>query len=374
MKNYLITVLFLMMAITASSQTISTLIVGTYTPRDKSAEKETPSAYIVQFDETTGSITVTDSVAAGLNASFIAADRDRKVFYAVNELNGSSPKGEVRAFGYTIPWSNATFMGGCSTLGNDPCHVSVSKKSKLVSVANYSSGNVVFIPTDNRGALLCHQSAEDRHSGSGPHPNQTSPHAHQALASPSGNFIYSCDLGTDQILIYSTKKGGKPQLISSVNTSPGAGPRHLTFHPSHKYAYVINELNGTIECFKVDRKAGSLSHFQTVATSEKTKTDAADIHITSDGKFLYSTNRADLNEIVCFAVDSKTGTLTRNGRYPTNGRGPRNFMISANNKYILIAHQYTNNITVFKVNPSDGSLTDTGNSVKMHSPVCITKL
>jgi 6-phosphogluconolactonase len=124
----------------------------------------------------------------------------------------------------------------------------------------------------------------------------------------------------------------------------------------------------------VDRKAGSLSHFQTVATSEKTKTDAADIHITSDGKFLYSTNRADLNEIVCFAVDSKTGTLTRNGRYPTNGRGPRNFMISANNKYILIAHQYTNNITVFKVNPSDGSLTDTGNSVKMHSPVCITKL
>lgn len=364
-----------MMTITAISQKSSTYIIGTYTPADELNNADTKSAYIAHFDELNGTLTITDSLAAGYNASFITADRAKKVLYAVNELNGAEPRGEVKAFGYTLPWTSANYLGGCSTKGNDPCHVSISRKKGLVTVANYSSGNIISIPTSKAGKLMCASATTHQHKGSGPHPNQAEPHAHQAVAAPFGNFIYSCDLGTDEILIYTIK--GNPATLThtkTVKTAAGAGPRHLTFHPSAKYAYVINELNGTIECFAVNKKDGNLTNIQTVKTSEESKTDGADIHITSDGRFLYATNRADVNEIVCYEIDAQNGKLQHKHTYPTGGRGPRNFIITDGDKYILIAHQYTNNIVIFKRNRTDGSLENTGKSVNVHSPVCITKL
>ena len=165
--------------------------------------------------------------------------------------------------------------------------------------------------------------------------------------------------------------------IHTIKTEPGAGPRHMLFHPNKQYAYVVNELNGTVECFQVNKKSGHLNRFQTIATtpdSLKSQAGSADIHITSDGRYLYTSNRGPFNEIVCFEVNQTTGELKINGHYPSGGIGPRNFRISNNNHYLLVANQRSNNIVVFRIDPANGALTPTGEKLELHAPVCITEL
>ena len=362
----------------AQKKEVETLIVGTYTPATELNNPETKSAYIVLFDAENGSLQLIDSLHAGYNASFIAADRKKKHFYAVNELGGKEPKGKIKAFNYSMPWTQAKEMGECSTLGNDPCHVSLSRKHNIVTAANYSSGNLVSIKTDKGGALECIHTVNNQHVGRGGSEKQTAPRAHQVVEAPFGQYLYACDLGTDAIYVY--KMNLRPfavEPIHTIKTEPGAGPRHMLFHPNKKYAYVVNELNGTVECFLVNKKSGQLNRFQTIATtpdSLKSQAGSADIHITSDGKYLYTSNRGPFNEIVCFEVNPKTGELKINGHYPSGGLGPRNFRISNNNQYMLVANQRSNNIVVYGIDPTNGALTPTGEKLELHAPVCITEL
>ena len=107
-----------------------------------------------------------------------------------------------------------------------------------------------------------------------------------------------------------------------------------------------------------------------VAKRFKGKTSAADIHFTDDGKFLYATNRGDANTISCFEVKSN-GKLTLIETISTLGKGPRNFAIDPSGKFLLVAHQYTNNVVIFAINKTTGKLTDTGKRIELCSPVCL---
>ncbi len=374
----IITVALLIVSISCTKQEPYTLIIGTYTHPSAMGNSNSSSAYIAKFDQEIGQITIIDSLHAGFNASYIAADTRKQILYAVNELNGNEPQGKVRAYIYTIPWSSARLLSECSTMGNDPCYVSVSANEGVVSVANYSSGNISVFPTNSDGSLNCTKATAHQHHGLGPHANQASPHAHQAIGAPFGNYIYSCDLGCDDILVYSIDtQTSIPSVVHTIRTAAGAGPRHLAFHPTKNFAYVINELNGTIESFAVDTKNGNLEKIQTIATSDDGATDraaSADIHITSDGKYLYASNRGGMNDIACFAIDNKKGTLTRKGNYSSGGKGPRNFSISPNNRFMIVANQHSNNIVVMSIDKATGALTPTGSEIKLYAPVCITNL
>lgn len=378
--NRIILILLLFMAIKAEAQKKNSisLIIGCYTPSEQLNSNTTKSAAIVNFNQENGIITLTDTLHAGVNASFIAVDKKRRVFYAVNELNGDIPAGKVLSFKYSLPWMGATKLSECNNTGNDPCHVSLSAKNKIVTVSNYSSGNIVSIKTNNSGELDCNSSIGHQHKGRGVTEQQSGPRAHQTVAAPFGNYIYTCDLGTDEIYIYKVSKNPfNTEQKHIVKLDSGAGPRHITFHPNKKFAYVVNEINGNVEVFAVNKKDGNLNHLQTIASApEETKhlAGSADIHFTYDGKYLYTSNRGPFDEIVCFEVDSKTALLTYKSVYPSGGKGPRNFWISPNNRFLLVANQRTNNIVVYAINAADGSLTPTKQELNLYAPVCIAEL
>ncbi len=364
--------------IMAQRAKVETLIIGTYTPSHELKDPQTKSAYIVTFDAEKGTLQLIDSIHAGINASFIAANHRQKRFYAVNELGGQTSQGILKSFRYTIPWTQAVETSSCSTMGNDPCHVSIDPKNNMITAANYSSGNIISIKTNKKGDTECHQKINNQHTSEAETTRPRTPHAHQTVTAPFGNFVYACDLGMDAIYVY--RIGHRPfsvNRVHTIKTEPGAGPRHMLFHPNQKFAYVANELNGTVECYSVNKKTGNLTRIQTVPTTTdefKSKAASADIHITTDGKYLYTSNRGIFNEIICFEADPITGLLRIIGRYPSGGKGPRNFRIANNNRYLLVANQRSNNVVVFEIDSKDGALIETGNRLNIHAPVCITEL
>jgi 6-phosphogluconolactonase len=150
----------------------------------------------------------------------------------------------------------------------------------------------------------------------------------------------------------------------------GSGPRHFTFHPNGKYAYVINELSGNVIAYQYDN--GQLTEIQTIQsdnTGGKEDKGSADIHLTSDGKFLYTSNRAKANDITIYKTGSD-GKLTEVGHQAV-GAHPRNFIIDPTNRFLLVANRDNNNIQVFVINKNYGLLQDTGVKIEVDSPVCL---
>jgi 6-phosphogluconolactonase len=170
-------------------------------------------------------------------------------------------------------------------------------------------------------------------------------------------------------------KRGKltPNREPWIALKPGAGPRHLTFHPNGRYAYVINELDSTLTAFTYDGSRGALNAVQTVTTLPDGFSGAnycADIHITPSGKFLYGSNRGH-DSIVAFAIDEETGRLQYVQHQPTQGSFPRNFAIDPTGKYLLVANQKSDTIVVFRIAATNGTLTPTGHVAQVPSPVCL---
>jgi len=156
-----------------------------------------------------------------------------------------------------------------------------------------------------------------------------------------------------------------------VPVKPGSGPRHLTFHPNSKFAYLIQEMAGMITVF--DYKDGKLKEKQAITMLSpdfKGRVGAADIHVSPDGKFLYGSNRGEANEIVIYSIDKK-GLLTLVGRQATQGRNPRNFAMDPSGKYLLVANQDNNEIVLFTRDPKTGLLTPSGAKIQVNKPVCL---
>ena len=192
----------------------------------------------------------------------------------------------------------------------------------------------------------------------------------------SNRYAFVADLGLDKIMIYKldTDSG---KLSSNdepwVKLKPGAGPRHFTFHPNAKYAYVINEMNSTITAFSYDESRGALSEIQTVPTLPEDfsgRNSCADIHVSPSGKYLYGSNRGH-NSIVIFSIDAQTGKLTFVGHEPTQGESPRNFAVDPTGTFLLAENQRSNNIVTFRIDSQTGELSSTGNVIEIPSPVCI---
>jgi 6-phosphogluconolactonase len=254
--------------------------------------------------------------------------------------------------------------------------VTVDKTGRFVLVANYFGGNVAVLPVLRDGSL---GEATDMKQGAGSSINlerQEGPHAHCIVLDHANRFAYSCDLGTDKIMIFRfDSRRGKLNANKTpwVQLKPGAGPRHLTFHPSGKYAYVINELHATVTAFAYDRTSGNLSEVQTVPTLPPGFTAAntsADIHISPGGRFLYCSNRGH-DSIAVFNIDERNGELTFVTHESTRGNAPRNFAIDPSGAFLLAANQKSDNIVVFRRDLKTGRLSATGQVAQVPSPVCL---
>ncbi len=345
--------------------------VGTYTD-----DKRREGIFRYRVDPRTGAWRPAGATDAGPNPSFLALHPRGRVLYAVNEVEQyeGAASGAVSAFAVDPATGDLSLLGRRATGGGAPCYVSVDRAGRFALVANYVGGSVAAFPLGADGALGTTPQLL-RHAGSGPRADrQEKPHAHSIVPDPSDRFALSADLGTDQILVYALGGGAAPLApASSVSLRPGAGPRHLAFHPAGRFVYVTDELDSTVGVFRFDPHTGALAPVQTVpAVSEPGAGErfTADLHFAPSGRFLYASVRGE-DVLAVFAVDQATGALTPVQRVSTGGHWPRNFGLDPSGRLLYVANQRSDSIVGFRVDPASGRLTPSGVRVELAAPVCV---
>jgi 6-phosphogluconolactonase len=344
----------------------TTVYVGTYTHRGSEG------IYVFRMDPETCDLTPDSHIGGIQNPSFLSVDPKRRCLYAVQETVDT---GAVAAFAIAPDTGRLTYLNQQPTHGAAPCHVTIDQTGRFVLAANYGSGNVCMMPVRDDGSLDP-ASCVVQHEGSSVNPErQTGPHAHSVTIDPTNGYAFACDLGIDKIMAYRLDfERGKLQPADPpfVATAPGAGPRHFAFHPSGRYAYVINEMGNTVVAYAYDGR-GKLTELQTVPTLPADyagKSTCADIHLAPSGRHVYGSNRGH-DSLAIYAVDEGTGRLTFMGHQPTGGRNPRNFAIDPTGRYVLAANQDTDAIVVFRVDPDTGAIEPTGQVTSVPCPVCV---
>jgi 6-phosphogluconolactonase len=348
--------------------------VGTYT-----AKTSSKGIYALRFDAKKGQLTSIGVAAETVDPSFLAVHPNGKYLYAVNEIstfNGGAG-GAVSAFSINAKTGALKFLNQVPTRGAGPCHVSLDKNGAYVLVANYDGGSIASFAVHDDGSLGT-ASGFVQHSGSGPDKErQEGPHAHWIGTSPDNRFALAVDLGLDQVIVYgfdSSKGIFTPMLSGFAKVKPGAGPRHLAFHPNGKFAYVLSEMDSSVTVFSYQAKNGAFSSLETISALPKDyagRKEAAEIAVDPSGKFLYTSNRGH-DSMAIFEINPAKGTLKSLGQVLSGGQTPRHFAIDPTGNYLLAENQESNNIVVFHIDPATGNLTPTGQTIEVPSPVCIT--
>ena len=346
--------------------------VGTYT----SGKSE--GIYLYRFDLTSGKLRHAATTKGVKDPSFITLAPGRRNLYAVNEVEdfGGKKSGALSSFAVDQSTGSLRLLNQQPSLGGAPCYVDVDRSGRFVLVANYSGGNIAVLPILSDGSLGEATDVKQYVGSSINVERQEGPHAHCIVLDPANRFAYGCDLGTDKVMIYRfDARRGKliPGRTPWVQLKPGAGPRHITFHPGGKYAYVINELHATVTAFAHDRDRGNLKEVQTIPTLPADFTGentSADIHVSPDGRFLYCSNRGH-DSIAAFQIASRNGKLTFVAHQSSGGKAPRNFAIDPTGRFLLVANQKSDNIVTYRRDVTTGQLTATGHVAEVPSPVCL---
>jgi 6-phosphogluconolactonase len=348
------------------------LYVGTYTD-----DGRRDGIYLVHMDRLSGRLKQVGSVDAGENPSFLAIHPNGRLLYAVNEVEKYDGRatGAVSAFAIARDTGALTRIGQQPSEGGAPCFVSVDRSGRVVLVADYAGGGVALLPIQSDGALAPATSVV-KHTGSGPNADrQSAPHAHCIVADPSNRFALAADLGADRVFVYRLDLDGKSlRHVEGADAvmHPGAGPRHIAFHPTLPLVFVANELDSTVATLRFDAERGILSPIETHSTLTPGWTGTnfpADIHIAPSGRTLYVSNRGH-NSIAVFSV-AATGALTLDQVVSTEGDWPRNFSLDPTGRWLLVANQKSNSIVVFGRDQESGKLTPTRERIALPSPVCL---
>jgi len=312
------------------------------------------------------------------NPTYVTVTRDHRFLYAINavpEVEGV-PGGAVEAFSIDQQTGALTFLNRESTIGPGPAFVTVDRTGRFVLAANYHGGSVALFPVLDDGRLA---PASDfiQHVGSSVNPSrQTSPHAHSINLDPTERFALVADLGLDRIVVYRLDRDNRKLVLNDppfATAAPGAGPRHLHFHPNGRFVFVINEIASTVTSYSWDGNRGSMAEIQTLSTLPPGwvgENSTADIHVHPSGKFVYGSNRGH-DSLAVYSIDETTGRLTYISNESTLGKTPRNFAIDPTGQFILAANQDSDSIVSFRVDQSTGKLTPTGDVVSTGTPVCL---
>ena len=346
--------------------------IGTYTDDGRSK-----GIYRLFLNATSGAMRVDGLAAESRNPSFLALHPNGRTLYAVNEVHdhGGKPTGAVTAFAIARESGALTLLNQLPSHGKDPCYVSVDRTGRTVLVANYTSGSIASFTVRQSGRLGVARTIV-QHEGHGPNvERQTSPHAHCIMTDPGNRYVLAADLGVDGVLIYrfDERTGSIANVANGVAAKPGAGPRHLAFHPSGRFLYVVNELDSTLAVYTYDAEHGSLDQVQVTAASPGGTVAAnhpADVHVASSGRYVYSSNRGD-DTIAVFGIDARSGQVTPVEQVSTGGKTPRNFALDPTGRFLLVANQRSDSILSFRVDAESGRLTPTGQTAEVPVPVCI---
>ncbi len=348
--------------------------IGTYTgPQSK-------GVYRSELDLATGKLSAPVLAGEAASPSFLAIAPNQRFLYSVGEVSdfGGQKAGAVNAFAIDGSTGDLKLLNQQSSGGSGPCHVVVDREGKNVLVANYGGGSAAVLPIQKDGKLG-EASSFMQHTGTSVDKGrQSSPHAHSINVDPKNRFAFVADLGLDKVLIYrfdSAKGTIAANDPPAANVEPGSGPRHFAFHPTGKFAYVINEMLLTVTAFQYDADKGVLTAQQTISTLPEGVTDrkgmsTAEVQVHPSGKFLYGSNRGH-HSIAIFSIDQSNGKLTAVGHQGMGIKTPRNFGIDPTGNYLLVANQDGHSVIVFRMNPTSGQLAPTSSTIEVASPVCV---
>lgn len=346
------------------------LYTGTY------SERGSEGLYVFEFDREKEIFSLIETHPEIKSPNFIAIHPSKKYLFCVN--TGESAEGikydAATSFKINPVTGRLQNLNQVFTHGKGACHISIDNTGKWVFISHYGSGTLSVLPVLARGTLG-DTIQTIQFTGSSVTRRQQAPHIHSIQVSPDNQFVYVADLGSDKTWIFRLdQKTGmlSPTTREFARSEPGSGPRHFVFHPVADYLYLAEELSNTVSVFQRDRSDGGLTPIQRLSTLPVDFTDpntVADIHITSDAKWLMVTNRGH-NSIALFKVgmDSEL-TLVRN--YPVEGDHPRNFMIDPDDTFVMVANRNTDNISFFRIDAKDSSLQFEGKSLKVPAPVCL---
>lgn len=253
--------------------------------------------------------------------------------------------------------------------GAPPCHI--TSKGDYILTANYHKGEVSVFKKTNSGSIQGEISVA-KHEGEGPHERQEKPHVHYAAYTPDGKYIIAADLGTDELISYELVNNHLKR-VQTLKIKPGSGPRHLAFHPKGKIAYLLTELSSEVIVLSYDADEGSFTEKQRIKAVPEDFTgvnDASAIHLSPDGKFLYTGNRGH-NSLAVFSINEQTGELNLIEYTSTEGEWPRDFSLDPTGKYIVVANQHSGNLVLFKRDEETGKLRFTGSVVTVPEGVCV---
>ncbi len=330
------------------------LLVGTYT------DQGSRGIYALRFNQETGEALAWDSLAV-LHPSFLTISPGGRHLYVISEVSGKEAPIHV----IDISGQAMRLVQSVPTEAGDPCYIATD--GRWLVTGNYS-GSMSVYALSGGGACARLVSVFAGTVGGSDARRQSSPHVHCAVFAPDGRFILATDFSADRILAYRIHDSKVVEDGVAAVVAPGSGPRHLTFSSDGQRAYLMNELSGMVTVFAYHD--GRLEQLQAIESDHAKARGGADIHLSPDGRFLYSSNRLQDDGIAIFAVDASTGLLTDAGYQPT-GLHPRHFNITPNGKFLLCACRDENKIQVFARHEDDGSLTDTHRDITISRPVCV---
>ncbi|MGP1906951.1 lactonase family protein [Metabacillus sp. JX24] len=337
--------------------------IGTYTKGD--------SKGIYSFTLDTDAKKLSEpSVAAEIGSpTYLNLSKDNRFVYAIGK---DGDAGGLVAYSRNANTGELTELNRQLREGASPCHVSVDSTNRFIVSANYHNGTIESHEMDVISGTLSSALSIRKHEGSGPNEErQDAPHAHYAGFTPEEKYVAAIDLGTDKLYTYELNDGELYE-VHSLHLKRGSGPRHLTFHPNGKIAYLLTELSNEVVVldFKEDGSFTELQYISTLPEDFTENSQGSAIHISSDGQFVYAGNRGH-DSIAVFKTDSDTGKLTFVERTSTEGNWPRDFALDPTENFLIASNQESSSLILFERNRETGKLSLLQSDVHVPYPVCI---
>ncbi|AQR97378.1 lactonase family protein [Clostridium saccharoperbutylacetonicum] len=337
--------------------------IGTYTYGDSKG------IYKLTLNENNSTIENIEPVSELAYPTYLTINKNNTHLYSVakNGVEGGAYAFEINPIDYSLKALNHNFKEGKS-----PCHIILDKNDNYLFTSNYHEAELISYKIASDGSI---EKAVDTviHSGDGPNkPRQDSAHIHFADLTPNNKYIYTIDLGLDKVSLYKLKDGYFKE-VADLNITPGSGPRHMEFHPNGAFSYLLNELSSKITVLKYHEDKPyfeEVEYISMLPADCSVESTGAAIHISSNGDYLYASNRGH-DSITVFKVDSVSGKLTFVSNTKLQGQSPRDFSISPSGKFLLAANQTTSNVELYSINQLTGELTYLNISEHIPNPVCI---
>jgi 6-phosphogluconolactonase len=367
MRSIITSILLLATMLTHAQNNTYYMFVGTYT------SGKSDGIYVYSFNAQRGITKLVSKTTGVADPSYLVVSPDQKFVYSVNQTKG---KPEISAFSFDKTKGELKLLNK-QPANEGPCYITIDSTGKFIVVAEYSNGSLGVYKTNADGSLTPRVQTI-QHDGYGiVYDRQDKSHVHSAVFSQDQQYLFAPDLGNDRLYQYKFDKNAAEPLSPAETpyyTLPdGSGPRHFVFHPNGKTAYLLNELSGEVVAYRYNN--GQLQEIQTIASTTeggKYEKGSADIRITPNAKFLYTSNRGKANDITVYMITPE-GKLNKTGSKTVNGH-PRGFNIDPTGKYLLVASRDKNTVQIMGINPNFGLLEEAGQAIEVDMPVFLTMI